>query len=155
MNYLSIATLIVTAWYLGHIGIIPSISDSYRTIKDKRIYHGFFIVSAFLIGFQGATTEERLIIPYVIAGFFFFCIALAAAFWKPDEKVLHVVFTYAAISAGLTLTILRIWPVWGFKTLGLVVLMVIIALLGPVVVKKNATYWQEVAAYLIIFIPIL
>lgn len=155
MNYPSVALLLITAWYLGHIGIIPSISDSYRTIKDKRVYHGFFIVSMFLIGFQGATTEERLIIPYVLAGFFFFSVSLAAAFWKPDEKILHVVFTYTAIGIGLTLTVIRIWPQWGFKSLGLVVLMALVALLLPLVVKKNTTYWQECISYILIFLPIL
>jgi len=155
MNYPALITLLITAAYLYYIKVIPSISDSYRTIKDKRIYHAFFFVSAVLIACQGATTEEKLVIPYVIAGFFFYGISLAAAFWINGEGWLHVLCTYIAISVGLTLTVIRLWPAWGFKAMFLVAGALIVALFAPVVIKKNSTYWQEVAAYLIIFGPIL
>jgi hypothetical protein len=153
MNYFAIALLAVTAAYLFHVGVIPSISDSYRTIKDTRVYHWFFAVSGVLIALQGVTTSERLIIPYVLTGVFFWFISLAAAFWLPREKWLHVIFTYTSIIAGLTLTVIRIWPSWGVYSLSLVVVMILAALWMPT--KKNDTYWQEVTAYLIIFVPII
>ena len=115
MNYFSIALLCVTAAYLIHIGVIPSISDSYRTIKDRRVYHAFFAVSGVLIACQGVYAEE-LAIPYVLTGVFFWWISLAAAFWLPREKWLHVLFTYVSICSGLTLTIIRIWPTWGLSS---------------------------------------
>jgi hypothetical protein len=153
MNTVTILTLIVTAAYLYHIGVIPSISDSYRTIKDKRVYHIFFFVSAVLVGCQSIYSRDELDIPYLVAGFCFYGISMAAAFWNKGEGRLHVVFTYTAIAIGLTITIIRIWPYWGYWSLVLAGVGIVTALVLRGV--KNSTYWQEIAAYVIVFGPIL
>lgn len=155
MNWITILTLIVTAAYLIHTGIIPSISDSYRTIRDIRIYHTFFFVSAILIACQGIYAREALHIPYLIAAFCFYGLSLASSFWKQSEGWLHVIFTYSAIAIGLTMTIIRVWPWWGIYSLGLLLAMGIGALLIHVLLKRNRTYWQEVFAYGVIFGPII
>lgn len=155
MNIVTILTLATTAAYLIHIGIIPSISDSYRTIKDKRVYHVFFFVSAFLIACQGIYSRDELDIPYLVAAFCFYGLSLAASFWNKGEGILHVAFTYSAIAIGLTMTIIRIWPYWGFWSLGLVGLMGLGALGVQMFIKSNRTYWQEVWAYIVVFGPIV
>lgn len=154
MNFVSIATLLHITVYLFYTGVIPSISDSYRTIDDKRLYHAFFIVFGALVALQGIYSPDRLDIPYVIAGFCIYGLSLAAEFWKKEQGWLHVAFTYTAIVIGMTLTVLWMWPTWGpfFSLIPVIVLATAAWVLHDV---KNATYWQEVAAVICIYIPIL
>lgn len=153
MNWITIAQLLVTAAYLCYTGIIPSISDSYRTKERKLFYHLFFTASTALIMLQGIYVDYY--VWYLLAGFFFYSISVASRFWLTLEGPVHVVTTYTAIGLGLTLTIVRIWPTWGWWSLSLAVLMGFSALAIQEFVKSNRTYWQEVFAYLIVFVPIL
>jgi len=153
MNYVTIATLIAFASYLFYIGIIPSISDSYRTLNDKRFYFLFFFVVAVLIWLQNIYAREALHIPYMLAGYFFFCISLAASFWLKPEGLLHVLFTYSAITVGMLCTVLQLWAKYGLLSL----LPVVVLIGGGLLLrnKKNATYWQEVLSIGCIFVPLI
>jgi hypothetical protein len=155
MNYVTIVTLIHIAVYLFHIGVIPSISDSYRTLKDKRLYHAFFFVFGAMIAAQGAYCPDRMQIPYVFAGFCIFGLSLAAEFWKEDQGFWHVAFTYAGISLGQLLTVLWLWPTWGILSLVPVVALIGGGLLMLKFMKSNVTYWQEVLAVVTCFGPII
>lgn len=154
MNWITIATLLTFAAYLFYIGVIPSISDSYREKKvDRRIYHAFFFVVAVLIAAQGLYT--RLDIPYLITGFLFYCISLAASFWQRREGILHVAFTYSAIALGTVMTTLQVWPTWGLFALIPPVVLIAGGLLMKELVRWNVTFWQEILAIVTVFGPIV
>lgn len=152
MNYVTIIHLVTTAVYLFYIGVIPSISDSYRTKERKLFYHLFFTVSTALIMLQGLYVDYY--VWYLLAGFFFYSISVASRFWLTLEGPVHVVTTYTAIGLGIALTMVRIWPYWGWWALTLVVILGAGALLIQMFVRRNRVYWQEIAAYIIVFGPI-
>lgn len=151
INFVSIAILALFAAFLFYTGVIPSISDSYRTLKDKRVYHLFFAVVSGTVFLESIYSPDFLDIPYAIAGFCLWGLSLYAAFWKKDEKLGHVIFTYTAIAIGQTLTIIWIWPTWEWWALA--PLVVLIA--GVLLMKKipKATYWREILVILTTFGP--
>lgn len=152
MNVSTILTLLSFALYGVHIGVIPSISDSYRTIKNKSVYHIFFAVTSLLILSQAAY-NYRYPWMFPIAAFFFWLISLAPQFWKSGAgKGYHVVFTYLAIGLGMACIIVQFWGTW------LWVPSVVGLAGGGYLIKRyltNPTLWAEYAAVCAIFIPIL
>lgn len=154
MNYVTLSTLIHIAIFLFYIGIIPSWSDSYRTLKDKRIYHIFFIVLGVLVAMQSIYAPDKLDIPYVFAGFCMYALSLASEFWKKDQGFMHVLFTYTGIAIGLTLTTIWKWEMWGVWSL-----LIPAALLAGSsflsLLRWNSVYWTELYCSLIILLPIL
>ena len=145
MNLVTIATLILTGAFLYYTGVIPSISDAYRTVKDKRIYHAFFFLAGVLVSCQAIYAEEKYTIPYVIDGVLIWSISLASEFWKKDQGRLHVYFTYSGFAVFMLLTVLQIWPKHGTDSLFVPGVFGVSYFIINVFFKSNRTYWREIA----------
>ena len=151
MNIVTIITLAVFGAYALHIGLIPSISDSYRT-TDKRIYHGFFALASLLIWFQHYYNYKPVVKElFILAGFFLFMVSVAASFWKEKEKIIHPIVTYTAIIVGMSCVVIQFWFSW------MAIVPVVVLIGGAVLLRKvkNATLWIEYLTVLCIFIPLI
>jgi len=144
MNIVTILTLVIVSAFLIYTGVIPSISDAYRTVKDKRIYHMFFALAGALVACQQIYAQDKFAIPYSIAGFLIWSISMAAAFWNKREGILHVCFTYSGFFTCLLLTILQIWPKYGALSLLVPAAFAAGYFFVHFFIKANKTYWQEV-----------
>lgn len=144
MNLVTIATLALITAFLIYSGVMPSISDAYRIVKDKRIYHIFFVLAGILVAAQSAYSEDRFDIPYIVAGFLIWAISMAAAFWNKGEGRLHVIFTYSGFALCIMLTILQLWPI--YKALPLLILVAygVGHFIVHFFIRSNKTYWQEI-----------
>lgn len=155
MNFVTIGILALFASFLVYIGIIPSISDSYRTLKDKRFYHAFFGVTSIAVWLESIYAPDKLDIPYAIAGLCLWGISLFASFWKKEEHIGHIICTLLAIALGQTLTVIWTWETWGPWAIFPPVVLTLGAWLIKSLVRWNQTYWIEVLAVITIFGPIV
>lgn len=155
MNWATITVLALITVFLIYTGVIPSISDAYRTVKDKRIYHLFFFLAAVLVGCQAIYCEQKFLIPYVVAGFQIFSISMAAEFWKKDQGRLHVIYTYSGFGLCMALTILQIWPRHHGDSLHVLGAFAVGYLIVHFFFKSNKTYWQEVWLIVCVLGPLI
>mgnify|MGYP003406681174 FL=1 len=155
MNLVTIATLILTGAFLYYTGVIPSISDAYRTVKDKRIYHAFFFLAGVLVSCQAIYAEEKYTIPYVIDGVLIWSISLAAEFWKKDQGRLHVYFTYSGFAVFGLLCVLQIWPKYGFNSLFVPAAFTTCYFIINVFFNSNKTSWYEIAYIISFMTPLI
>jgi hypothetical protein len=155
MNFVTIAILIEFAVYLFYIGVIASISDSFRTVNDKRIYRVFFAAISITVMLQELYAPDHIDLWYLFAGFCLWGLSLAAEFWKKDQGFWHVAFTYTAIVILQTLTVVWIWPAFGVLSILPAIVLLAGAWILRTVLRWNVTYWQEVLALLTICGPIV
>lgn len=153
MDWLLLIPTITLTGYLAYIwrtfGILPSISDSYRHIKQKWL----FTLVLWSISFPVIIVGSDPLLFFAGVGIAF--VGAAPKFWQDLEGKVHVAGAIGGIALG------TIWTIFsGFWWLG-VPFIVFAALVGLKVKGKylikinNHTWWVEVAAFAMILIALL